>query len=119
MNTILNNVQPDSMEMLRFFEGFFNSYADGQRDERDIEFNGDGSYFGKQISIIENSSFGIHSVEHDIAIEVAYSATHIVIYTDYHSGFWVNPYLDINEDHSHFPDLKKALMRMLTRYFGV
>jgi hypothetical protein len=116
---------PDSVEMVNFFIDFFKSYTNSStRDNRDIQFDGEGAYFGKQISIREGSAnrYGMHTYETEVTqIEVAYDfvAGNICIYSDNHNGFWVNPYLSITQYHSEYPKLKEALHKMLLDYFGV
>jgi hypothetical protein len=113
---------PDSLEIIQFFIDFFKSYTNSSKnDNRDIEFDGEGAYFGKQISIREGSfTFGYPTTD-ATEIEVAYDfvAGNICIYTDNHNGFWVNPYLSIDATHSEYPKLKEALHKMLLDYFGV
>lgn len=116
------DLAPDSMEMIKFFTDFFKAYTFSPKMDRgDITFDGDGAYFGKQISIREGSANRFVPTTEVTEIEVAYDFTsgHICIYTDNHQGFWVKPYLELKDTHSEYPKLKDALHRMLSDYFGV
>jgi hypothetical protein len=120
-NQHLKDLESDSIALIKYFVYLFEAYTfSPHKDKRDIEFNGEGAYFGKQITIREGSTFGSIN-ENSVEIEVAYDFTsgHIVIYTANHGGFWVKPFLEIKNTHSEYPALKAALHRMLTDYFGV
>jgi hypothetical protein len=118
------DLAPDSMDMIKFFIDFFTAYTFSPKaDKRDIEFNGEGAYFGKQITIREGSAnrFGWNDIGEVTEVEVAYDFTsgHICIYTANNDGFWVKPFLELKDTHSEYPKLKDALHRMLSDYFGV
>ena len=111
----------DSIEMINFFHGFFLAYSDELKDYGDIDFDGEGSYFGKQISIREGSGFGSFIKDEEVEIEIAYDfiSKHIVIYTDNHNGYYAPPFVEIKGTHSEYDKLSKALYRMLSKYFGL
>ena len=99
-------------EIIDIFIQFFNNIE----DENDVEFEGDGSYFGKQINIMYNRySYNRNS----IFIEIAYSYDKISIYTAEHNGFWVPEYIKIDKSHKRFKELQNSLYDLLRKVFGV
>lgn len=116
------DLAPDSMDMIVFFTDLFTAYTfSPDKDKRDIVFDGDGSYYGKQISIREGSSGRYPQGTGVTEIEVAYDfvSGHICIYDDNHNGFCIKPYLEIKYTHSEYSKLAAALHRMLSDYFGI
>jgi hypothetical protein len=71
-----------------------------------MEFDGDGAYFGKQISIHENSYFS----DSVFNFEIAYSNENISIYSGNHNGFWVPEYVSMTSEHKDFSNLKNSIM---------
>src|SRR4051812_12696399 len=55
-------------------------------DDREISFDGDGSYFGKQVTLEPFSFYG--KSPRQLCFEVAYSNDNICVYKKDHHGFW-------------------------------
>ncbi len=87
-------------------------------DERDVTFDGDGAYFGKQITINVGSTWRMSSVS-DLDFEIAYDHSQIVIYTANHNGFWVEPFVSMTHHHPEFFKMRRALYSLLMRVFGL
>lgn len=101
-------------------EVFIDEFVDFIKDplvEQLVTFDGDGSYFGKQITIESNSGFGdpINPVD----LEIAYSRDEVIIYTANHEGFWVSPYLSMDINHKRFNRVMVPFFNMLHKVFGV
>lgn len=58
-------------------------------DPRDLTFDGAGSYFGVQISIVKDWAYNYRE-----GFEIAYSKDRISIYDIRHNGFWVPEYIE-------------------------
>ena len=86
-------------------------------DERDISFDGEGSYFGKQITLHLNS--GVWIGDPLIHFEIAYSQNQIRVYTANHHGFWNPEYLSMSNEHPRFEEVKKPLFKLLYKVFGL
>lgn len=100
-------------EIIDIFIQFFNNIE----DENDVEFEGDGSYFGKQINIMYNRLYSYN--RNSIFIEIAYNYDKISIYTAEHNGFWVPEYIKIDKSHKRFKELQNSLYDLLRKVFGV
>jgi hypothetical protein len=100
-------------EFIDLFIDFLNKID----DDRDVTFDGDGAYFGKQITIGWNS--GVWSADECLHFEVAYSPNKISVYTAKHNGFWTPCYLEIKSNHPRFFDVQKNLYVLLYRVFGL
>ena len=86
-------------------------------DERDISFDGEGSYFGKQITLHLNS--GVWVGDPLIYFEIAYSQSEIRVYRANHSGFWTPEYISMSSKHPRFEEIKNPLFELLKRVFGL
>lgn len=86
-------------------------------DDRDISFDGEGSYFGKQITLHWNG--GVWVGDPLIHFEIAYSESHISVYKADHQGFWTPEYLSMSHKDSRFNEVKKHLFKLLYRVFGL
>lgn len=86
-------------------------------DDRDIQFDGDGSYFGKQITLHLDS--GIWIGDPLIHFEIAYSQTEISVYSAKHNGFWYPEYLSISNEHPRFKEVINPFFKLLYRVFGL
>jgi len=60
-----------------YFIDLFEAFMDGLTDSRDISFDGDGSYFGQQVTIAEDSVF----CNVEFGFEICYCATIVRVYT--------------------------------------
>lgn len=86
-------------------------------DDRDISFDGEGSYFGKQITLHWNS--GVWVGDPLINFEIAYSQSSISVYTANNHGFWTPEYLSMTSKDARFDEVKTALFKLLYRVFGL
>ena len=86
-------------------------------DDREIDFHGEGSYFGKEIAINIDSWYG--KGDRDLSFEIAYSGEQITVYDANHNGFWHPPYLEVKKGHERFDDVRCALINRLTKVFGL
>lgn len=101
-----------------FFDAFIKWLNEGIRDELlDIEFDGTGAYFGKQVTItLSNASMRYNR---DLAFEVAYSKDTITIYTANHNGFWTRSYFSDNHLSPDFDINRIVLLSRIQQLFGV
>ena len=99
------------------FIKLFISFLEQIEDDRDIEFEGEGAYFGKQVSI------GLHrataGTDQYLDFEIAYDNKQISIYTGKHEGFWTPEYVRIDRQHNWFVPLQKQLKATLMSAFGL
>lgn len=86
-------------------------------DHRDIDFDGEGSYFGKQISLCYGQ--GVWIADKDLSFEISYSKKQIRVYTKNHNGFWRPEYMNIDETHPKFHQVKDILFNLLREVFGL
>ena len=101
------------VEMLKPFLDFLDLIT----DERDVTFDGEGSYFGKQITINYNSQYNSRN---PFQFEIAYDfEDKISIYTANNNGFWVPEYFVLIESHPDFEETKNKLNEFLKRIFGL
>lgn len=87
-------------------------------DERDISFDGDNAYGGKQITLRLNS-FWYHDKDQVAWFEIAYSPDYVKVYTAKHHGFRVPEYLRMDYDHPRFKEVQGALYKLLYKVFGL
>jgi hypothetical protein len=80
----------------------------------DLSFDGDGSYFGKQITI----SF-YKKEYHPFCFEVAYSQKNISVYTANHHSYWTPEYVRLTSKDARFEEIKKPLFEFLLQAFGL
>jgi len=99
-----------------FVNGFIELVAN-LNDERDVSFDGEGAYFGKQVRINLNS--GVWIGDPLINFEIAYSEDQIRVYTANHHGYWNPEYLSMTKEHPRFNDVKKPFFKLLYRVFGL
>ena len=81
-----------------------------------VEFNGEGSYWGKQI-IIDTASTPFTSK--GVCFELVYSPSQIIVYTGLHNGYYVESYLNLMLGEYLFDELQKALTSLLSKVFGL
>lgn len=82
----------------------------------DFTFDGEGSYFGNQITVCQKLRFGGISL---LDFEVAYDDNQIVVYTANHHGFYVRPYCCIKNDDSRFNVFLKEFKNTIASKFGL
>ena len=91
---------------------------DNLEDDRDITFDGDNAYDGKQVTLALNRVYT--TSEPIIYFEIAYGNDMVKVYTANHHGFWVPEYLrlDIYQGNK-FQKVKTALDKRLRKVFGL
>lgn len=99
-----------------FFIDEFIKFIRDFDDSRDISFDGDGSYFGKQVTIQGDSVYKPNPYLH---FEISYSETKISIYTGRHEGYWTPEYVRMVINDPRFSELKNELFAFLYRIFGL
>ena len=110
----IENIKPKNET--QFIKGFID-FLENMEDDRDIEFQGDGAYFGKQISIGFNRVNA--GTDKYLNFEVAYNSKHISIYTGKNDGYWTPEYVNIDSKHNFFIPLQKQLKNTLMSAFGL
>ena len=84
----------------------------------DFTFDGDGAYFGKQVTWeVDSQYWGIRDPH--LNFEIAYPDKEIRVYDGRNNGFWVCEYISMNKDHESFNYLKEALFQKLQEVFGM
>ena len=100
-----------------FYE-LFTELLKSDLDDRDFEFDGDGSYFGKQVSLNVGSAYS-WCFRNTLSFEIAYSNDRIKVYTGNHDGFWTPEYIDMDTSDERFNYLKAVLFTKLREVFGL
>lgn len=98
------------------FIEMFIEFLNGVDDERDISFDGDGSYFGKQITVIQNWPYGS---DRGYGFEISYCSKIISVYTAAHDGYWTPEFIKLEIGEPYFDELKKALHDTMYKLFGL
>ncbi|SDZ81843.1 hypothetical protein SAMN05192529_102116 [Arachidicoccus rhizosphaerae] len=82
-----------------------------------IEFNGDGSYFGKQLTMTEDARY----VRPDplLNFEISYSTEQISIYDGNHNGFWTPEYIKLKRGDDSFLQLREAIYKRIGDFTGL
>lgn len=93
-----------------FIEAFIGFLKKVESDS--VTFDGNNE-IGKQV-IIQDGYWGSM-----YDIEIAYSPTHISVYTAHHHGFWAAPYLNLTTTHPDFERVKEPLFELLYKAFGL
>lgn len=99
-----------------YFIDLFEAFMDGLTDSRDISFDGDGSYFGQQVTIEEDS---VYRSSGEFGFEICYCATIVRVYSSNHNGFWHPEYIDLKIDEPYFDKIRNVIYRTLVRLFGL
>lgn len=87
-------------------------------DDREVEFDGEGAYFGKQVTLRPFSYYG--KGPRELEFEMAYSPDYISIYTANHHGFWNPEYVKVDRKmHTAFYEIYPVLMTFLKGAFGI
>lgn len=81
-----------------------------------VEFNGEGYYWGKQITIDTAST---PFTSKGVCFELVYSPSQIIVYTGLHNGYYVESYLNLMLGEYLFDELQKALSSLLSKVFGL
>lgn len=86
-------------------------------DANEIDFDGNGSYFGSQVSIYKDRNYTYRPY---LYFEISYEIDHkISIYTGVHSGFWTPEYIRMTPDDDRFNLLQSTLIDSLAKAFGL
>lgn len=87
-------------------------------DDRDISFDGEGSYFGKQVTLSYGA--GVWVRDRELSFEICYSRDTISVYRADHDGFWVPEYLYLKSGKDkEYITVSNILFPLLKRVFGV
>jgi hypothetical protein len=81
-----------------------------------VEFNGDGYYWGKQITI---DTVSTPFTTKGVCFELEYSPSRIVVYTGLHNGYYPESYLNLQLGEYLFDELQMALSSLLSKVFGL
>jgi len=95
-----------------FYKLFLEDY-----DDREVEFNGQGSYFGYQVTLYPDSMYG--KTHRNLKFEVAYNKENISVYSANHNGFWYPEFIRLKKGDPEFDALILAWMNFLTCVFGL
>lgn len=89
-------------------------------DDEDFEFDGNGSYFGKQVTLRVGSYYN-WDYNRSLGFEIAYDDNNIVVYTSNNDGYWVAPYIAVNrqKDDVKFEYVNLVLKEKLKSVFGL
>lgn len=80
-----------------------------------FEFDGDGAYFGKQITISRSPYMGYDA----LTFEIAYSNNTIRIYDGNNNGYWVPEYVNMTHTDERFDNLKNILFNFIKQQIGI
>lgn len=117
LKELVNNFQKTGVECTSnayFFEAFL-IYINSL-DSNAFSFDGDGAYFGKQITVCEKYPF---KCDTDLDFEVAYSIDEIVVYSANHGGYYVIPYCTLLSCNEKFEEYSKRFFNILKNKFGL
>lgn len=88
----IDGIKPCNEEtFIKEFLNLINNYP----DEMEVTFDGEGAYFGKQVTLEPFSYYGRPPI--DLRFEVAYSKTLLKVYSANHNGFWYPEFLSIEK----------------------
>lgn len=87
-------------------------------DYEDFCFDGDGSYFGKQITWSVGSGNWI-KLDRNLNFEIAYSESEIRVYSANNNGYWVSEYISVTKGDAFFEDVYSTLRDKLLDIFGL
>lgn len=99
------------------FIEWFIKLLENYPDDREVEFDGEGAYFGKQVTLKPFSFYGRTSGVLDF--EIAYHPDLISVYTAHHHGFWNPEYIKMDKSHNDFSYLHSCLINFLKTVFGL
>ena len=110
----IDGIKPQN-EPLFMFE--FVKLLQNYPDEREVEFDGEGAYFGKQVTLLPFSTWGKQSNE--LNFEVAYDKSEIRVYSGRNNGFWWPEFIRITNVDPDFKPLYDVLIGFLKNVFGL
>ena len=108
----VDGIKPDNDEV--FIKGFI-KYLESE-ETKEVTFDGDGAYFGKQVSIQPYYSYFPEQYQ---CYEIAYGDGKIVIYNGMHNGFWVPPYATLKEGDEYYDMVCKSFFNLLKKTFCI
>lgn len=109
----IDNIKPKNED---FFIDNFILFIRGIDDCNDFQFEGDGSYFGKQVSITKDRPYTHRQL---LSFEICYNGNNISIYTGNHNGFWTPEFVNMDSKHLRFKELKCALHDTIYKLIGL
>jgi hypothetical protein len=106
-----DNSKPcNEVQFIDLFLEFINT------NELYFTFDGDGAYFGKQITLCRDAGYRGHDV---LTFEVAYSATQLTIYDGNHNGYWTPAYVNILSTDARFNEIKNSIFTLIKTHIGL
>lgn len=106
------NIKPcNEVEFIDLFLEFISTV------DLNFSFDGNGAYFGKQITICRDN--GYLSGYDELTFEIAYDVNKIVIYNGNHNGFWVPEYACILSTDTRFLEIQNAIFSLIKKHIGI
>lgn len=112
-----NNIEGIKPQNEKKFLDYFLLLIKNYPDDREVVFNGEGSYFGKQITLEPFSYWG--RPNHLLCFEVSYNENKISVYSASNCGFWVPEFISLSKGDDLFEEVKKVLFDFLYVVFGL
>lgn len=98
-----------------FIENFIKFISPDNFENLQFNFDGDGSYFGKQISI-QMYSFRTNT---SLMFEICYSPNKISVYNGNHNGFWTPEYIELEKGNGNFSELQTKITKLLIHFLDI
>ena len=98
------------------FIDLFVDYLGSIDNHSDVHFEGEGAYFGKQVSVYKDRNY---MGDNTFNFEIAYDKNHIRVYTGNHNGFWTPEYMDISSAHKKWDKVSGVFFPLLREVFCV
>lgn len=99
------------------FITLFVEYLNSIDNPDDVDFDGSGAYFGRQVTICKDLNYRIRPMAY---FEIAYDFEYTIrVYTARHEGYWTPEYIDLKIGEPRFNEVREALMNCLCRAFGL
>jgi hypothetical protein len=97
------------------FISIFTDLLRALNEPSDVEFLGNGAYFGTSFAINFESSFRRPSIE----LEVAIDERNFVVYTGRHNGFWVPAFITLETGNERFEEVRGLFVSTISRIMGL
>lgn len=115
----IEGIKPvNDKDIIESFIKFF--WPDDEKEFVDmwITFEGDGSYFGKQISMEEDNRWEMKP-DDLLSLEISHSQDKISVYTGNHHGFWTPEYIKLKRGDPYFLQLRESLYKRIADFTGL
>ena len=110
----IENIKPKNEPV--FIQEFIKFISPENFENLQFSFDGDGSYFGKQITV---SIFNNWNSGYLLQFEICYDYKKISVYNANHNGFWTPEFIDIEKNNGNFSKLQTKLSKLLFHFFGI